>query len=153
MKVPHVQYPGWTLSSDYNVVRAVSLIRGRHTRERIGFLTGCFDLLHVGHVSINHSDLYQLLAYAITTDLPERLLIYGAGSREEIVHHMVNIGRILRVISQDLSVPPEELLQQIADLTEVIRSGEGQQVRLRPIWPKAERHPVTTTSKIATTLS
>ena len=50
MKVPYIQHRGWTLSEDYNIVETLSHIRHKHKGERIGFLTGCFDLLHIGHV-------------------------------------------------------------------------------------------------------
>lgn len=33
----------------------------------------------VGPAGVEHADLYQLLSYAVASDLPGGLLVYGAG--------------------------------------------------------------------------
>lgn len=68
-----------------------------------------------------NADLYQLLAYCVGTDLPGGILIYAAGEGEPFRHEVVNLGRILEVVTFDVRVPPSALLAQIAVLAERIR--------------------------------
>lgn len=61
-----------------------------------------------------NADLYQLLAYCVATDLPGGMLIYAAGEGEPFRHEVVNLGRILEVVTLDLRVPPSSVLAQVA---------------------------------------
>jgi hypothetical protein len=70
---------------------------------------------------IDHSDLYQLLAYVIACHLPGGLLIYGSGEKA-ITHDIVRAGRRLEVVSLNLSDPPERILQSTEDLADVIKA-------------------------------
>ena len=71
---------------------------------------------------VTHPDLYQLLAYAIATDLPGGLLVYAAGESEPAVHEVVYLGRNLEVVSLDLAGSPEQVLEQIDGVAIRIRS-------------------------------
>jgi len=68
-----------------------------------------------------HSDLYQLLSYVIASDLPGGLLIYGSGGNA-ISHEIERVGKTLEVVSLNLSESPEQILQSIGDLAELVRS-------------------------------
>jgi 5-methylcytosine-specific restriction enzyme subunit McrC len=70
---------------------------------------------------IDHSDLYQLLAYVIACHLPGGLLIYGSGEKA-ITHDIVRAGKRLEVVSLNLSDPPERILQSMEDLADVIKA-------------------------------
>jgi 5-methylcytosine-specific restriction enzyme subunit McrC len=74
---------------------------------------------------IKHADLYQLLAYAIATELSGGLLIYAAGEGEPAVHEVVNVGKQLEVISMDLSGTPGEILAEVSDIGQTIKRMTG----------------------------
>jgi 5-methylcytosine-specific restriction enzyme subunit McrC len=60
------------------------------------------------------NDLYQLLAYATATHLPQATLIYADGPRG-LPHHLVkNTDVQLRMIRLDLTSTPDQLLAQLA---------------------------------------
>ncbi|PWF84028.1 hypothetical protein CIK52_13925 [Kocuria rosea] len=58
-------------------------------------------------------DLYQLLAYATATGLPEATLIYAEGPLAPVVHEVRHAGKRLRLRHLDLSVPPPEVIRQL----------------------------------------
>jgi 5-methylcytosine-specific restriction enzyme subunit McrC len=68
---------------------------------------------------VEHPDLYQLLAYAVATDLPGGLLVYAAGESRPATHTVD--GRELQVTALDLAGPPESVLGQIATLAGRVR--------------------------------
>ncbi|MCR9119714.1 MAG: McrC family protein [bacterium] len=68
-----------------------------------------------------HADLYQLLAYTISTSLPSGILIYAAGESEPTSHQVIKLGKRLDVQSLDLSGSPVEVLKQIDQLADGIR--------------------------------
>jgi 5-methylcytosine-specific restriction enzyme subunit McrC len=70
---------------------------------------------------VKHPDLYQLLAYTVAAGVPGGLLIYAAGEGEPVVHEVVDLGKRLEVRTLDLTVRPEEILGQVAELAEGIR--------------------------------
>lgn len=76
-------------------------------------------------------DLYQLLAYVVAADLPSGILIYAQGDGPAGVHRVRHLDRELEVTALDLSLPPEELLEQVAALAERIRGMAGKDDRLR----------------------
>ncbi len=60
-----------------------------------------------------NADIYQATAYAIATGLERAVLIYANAERPAARYRVVNAGKVVDVISIDLSVPPAELLRQI----------------------------------------
>ena len=73
---------------------------------------------------IKHPDLYQLLAYTLSTQLPRGLLIYADGEGEPAEHVIVHSGKKLRVITIDLHASPDEILKRIAGIAEQIKAEE-----------------------------
>ena len=71
---------------------------------------------------IKHADIYQLLSYTIAADLPQGLLIYAAGEREQGVHEIVHVEKELAITTLDLEGTPDEILEQIGWLAERIKS-------------------------------
>lgn len=69
----------------------------------------------------HNPDLYQLLAYLVATDLPTGILIYAAGDGVPTHHHVRYTDKTLIVESLDLEGTPEQVLQQINHLAEMIR--------------------------------
>jgi len=61
-------------------------------------------------------DLYQLLAYATATRLPEATLIYAQGPEEPRVHEIPHAAVRLRIEHLDLSRSPTLLLEDLADI-------------------------------------
>jgi 5-methylcytosine-specific restriction enzyme subunit McrC len=74
-----------------------------------------------GHGVLN-PDVYQLLSYVVSADLPAGMLIYAAGEADNVVHDIAHIGRRLVVTTIDVSGSPEEILCQIGHLAEQIRA-------------------------------
>lgn len=70
---------------------------------------------------MKNPDIYQLLAYTVATELPSGLLIYAAGEEEPVEHEVVNIGKVLEVMTLDLSRSPEEILSRVATVAARIR--------------------------------
>jgi len=79
---------------------------------------------------IDHSDLYQLLAYVIACHLPGGLLIYGSGEKA-ITHDIVRAGKRLEVVSLNLSDPPERILQSMEDLADLIKALRANTAKVR----------------------
>jgi 5-methylcytosine-specific restriction enzyme subunit McrC len=67
------------------------------------------------------ADLYQLLAYATGTELPEATLVYAEGPPEPRVHNILGTGVQLRIEHIDLARPPSMLLAQLDRLADSIR--------------------------------
>jgi 5-methylcytosine-specific restriction enzyme subunit McrC len=69
-----------------------------------------------------NADLFQLLAYAIATSLPQGTLIYAADEDTSGGEYVVrNADKILRVISIDLAAPPGAIRRRIAAIGDEIR--------------------------------
>lgn len=68
------------------------------------------------------ADLYQLLAYATATELPEALLIYAHGPEEPHTHQVRHADIQLRISHLDLAQPPAQLLQQLDLIAAAIRA-------------------------------
>ena len=79
---------------------------------------------------IRHPDLYQVLAYAIATDLEDALLIYAAGEGERMTHHVHDLGRRLHVTTVDVAGTPAAILHEVAELAREVealaRAGDAQ---------------------------
>ena len=82
----------------------------------------------IEYEGFKNADLYQLLAYCVATDLPSGLLIYAAGEGEPFRHEVVNLGRLLEVVTLDLTAAPAQLLGQIAAIADRIRTQIGSTV-------------------------
>jgi 5-methylcytosine-specific restriction enzyme subunit McrC len=61
----------------------------------------------------HNPDLYQVLAYAIATDLPDATLIYAKGEDAPAEHEVRHVGKRLRVVALDLELEPDGVLAQI----------------------------------------
>ncbi|MFE7631581.1 McrC family protein [Kocuria sp. NPDC057446] len=70
----------------------------------------------------HEADLYQLLAYATATGLPEATLIYAQGPRARIVHEVRHAQKRLYVRHLDLSASPQEVLNQVHALAERVNT-------------------------------
>lgn len=57
-------------------------------------------------------DLYQALAYALATGLPEATLLYAEGG-QDMDHLIPAVGKVVRVRHLDLGMPPDHVLGQI----------------------------------------
>lgn len=68
-----------------------------------------------------NADLYQATAYALATGLQRATLIYAKSEGPATRHRIVNTGKTVDVIAVDLSVPPSELLGQVAAIADGIR--------------------------------
>jgi hypothetical protein len=69
-----------------------------------------------------------LLAYCVATRLPRGMLIYAAGVAEPVTHCVPLLDKVLEVVTLDLSVPPAEILAQVARLCQRVRKWRRQQV-------------------------
>ena len=76
---------------------------------------------------IPNADLYQLLAYTIAADLPAGLLIYAHGDTNPTVHTVRHVGKRLQIMAVDLSGSPQQILTEVAQTANRIRS-----IRQRP---------------------
>ncbi len=63
-----------------------------------------------------NADYYQLLSYTAAADLPGGMLIYASGEAEPGVHRIRHLGKRLTVAALDLSVGPNEVLEQVRSL-------------------------------------
>lgn len=70
----------------------------------------------VNAAGVKHPDLYQLLSYLVSTDLPSGILIYAKGEDDPAVHDVVNIGRQLEVVAVDLEQESDDVLDQIEEI-------------------------------------
>lgn len=55
--------------------------------------------------SVRHPDVYQVLAYAVATDLPGALLIYAADEAEPARYRIVHADKTVEVVAVDLDGP------------------------------------------------
>jgi 5-methylcytosine-specific restriction enzyme subunit McrC len=67
-------------------------------------------------------DLYQLLAYATATDLPEATLIYADGPPQPRTHHVRHRHVDLHIHHLDLDQPPTYVLRELAHLAAQVRA-------------------------------
>lgn len=70
---------------------------------------------------IRHPDLYQLLAYAIATDLDEGLLVYAAGETTPTDHDISHAGKRLRVRVLDVAADPHDVLVGVQAIADEVR--------------------------------
>ncbi|WP_272026536.1 McrC family protein [Kocuria rosea] len=64
----------------------------------------------------HEADLYQLLAYATATGLPEATLVYAQGPHTPITHDVRHSGERLHLRHLDLLVPPLAVLRQVGGI-------------------------------------
>lgn len=81
----------------------------------------------------HEADLYQLLAYATATGLPEAMLIYAQGPQAPATHEVRHVGKRLHLRHLDLSASPQEVLNQVRALAERVKT------RQRIEWPSGTR--------------
>ena len=62
---------------------------------------------------VKHPDLYQVLSYAVATDLPAGLLVYAKGEDESVSHRVVHLGKRLEIVTLSLDGDIEDLMEQI----------------------------------------
>jgi 5-methylcytosine-specific restriction enzyme subunit McrC len=84
----------------------------------------------------NH--LYQLLAYAISADVPAAVLVYAAGEGEPGVYRVSNAGKELHVAALDLAAEPEMILEQVRGLANRIQ-GLAMPPSANAVFPAASR--------------
>jgi 5-methylcytosine-specific restriction enzyme subunit McrC len=70
---------------------------------------------------MQHPDLYQMLAYTTATARRHGLLIYAAGEEPGTTHRIVEADKEVTIRSLDLDVQPAAVLQQIAEIAELIK--------------------------------
>ena len=75
---------------------------------------------HVDEEGVKNADLYQLLAYATAANLDYGLLVYAKGGMTPIIHTVRNAGVELEVTSLDLSKKPQEILDDVGRIANVI---------------------------------
>lgn len=68
-----------------------------------------------------HPDLYQLLAYAVATDLPGGMLIYAAGEDVDVVHAIAQLPKRLEVVTLHCDGSEADILMQVGEIAERIR--------------------------------
>ena len=76
----------------------------------------------IADARVPNADLYQLLAYATALALPGGLLIYAQGEAERAEYVVRHAGKRLQVAALDLSGSPDELLADIGELADSVRS-------------------------------
>jgi 5-methylcytosine-specific restriction enzyme subunit McrC len=82
---------------------------------------------------VKHSDIYQMLAYTIATDLPAGLLVYAAGEAESGTHIVRHAGKRLEIRALDISGSANDVLDRVGELGNRIRElrAEGRRARHR----------------------
>lgn len=73
-----------------------------------------------------NSDLYQLLAYVVATDLDQGTLIYAKGEAVPVDHDVRFLNRTIRVRAVDLAEEPEAVLRQIGQIAVDIQAAAVQ---------------------------
>ena len=68
-----------------------------------------------------HADIYQMLAYCAAADLPYGLLIYASGEGEPDQYEIKHVGKTVEVESLDLSGTPDDILNEVDRLGNLIR--------------------------------
>lgn len=67
-------------------------------------------------------DIYQALAYALATGVPEATLFYAVGGQDRD-HLIPSAGKVIRVRHVDLAQPPDLVLQQVVRASGVTATG------------------------------
>ena len=73
--------------------------------------------------AVPNADLYQLLAYTTALDLPGGLLIYAEGETDTATYEVRHSGKRLEVTALDLSGTLDDVLRQVGELVDGIRTG------------------------------
>lgn len=73
----------------------------------------------------NPADLYQMLAYAVSTRLPSAMLVYADGPPSPTLINIENANVLLMLERLDLAQPTRALLQRVDQLASTIRSMPG----------------------------
>lgn len=89
------------------------------TGDRCEFVGDC-KYKRVNVAGIKHADLYQLLAYTTATGLDQGLLIYAHGEAEPREHLVLLAGKRLRVTAVNLSGAPDEILEEVARIGDLV---------------------------------
>ena len=71
--------------------------------------------------SVPNADLYQLLAYTTTLDLPGGLLIYAHGETKPIIHQVRYSGKLLEIFTLDISGDLDDVLNRVERLAQRVR--------------------------------
>ncbi|KRC53368.1 hypothetical protein ASE19_13535 [Nocardioides sp. Root79] len=71
-------------------------------------------------VGFPQADLYQLLAYCTVLGLAEGHLVYAAGNERAVEHTVRGAGVAITCHTLDLDQPPDQLLELVAELAEVL---------------------------------
>ncbi|MYE54914.1 MAG: restriction endonuclease, partial [Chloroflexi bacterium] len=72
--------------------------------------------------SVRPDDLYQLLAYTTSLDLPGGLLIYAQGGADTAVYKVRHAGKTLEVAALDLSGEFEDVLARVGILAQRVKA-------------------------------
>ena len=67
-----------------------------------------------------NADLYQILAYTTSLDLPGGLLVYAEGEREPATYTIRNSGKHLEVATLDLSGSLEDVLERVRNVARMV---------------------------------
>jgi 5-methylcytosine-specific restriction enzyme subunit McrC len=76
----------------------------------------------IGLEGIDHPDLYQVLAYAVASDLSGGLLVYAFGEAEPVEHRVMHSGKRLEITTVDISGSPEDILADVARIARRVRA-------------------------------
>jgi len=77
----------------------------------------------IADAGVIHSDIYQLLAYAVANELPEASLIYAMPKSEQVglkllkTHKIERANARINVFALDLTTSSDEILRQIAEFS------------------------------------
>ena len=98
---------------------------------RTGFI-GDAKYKRIKHERIPNADIYQMLAYLTASGLPEGMLIYAKGMREdtslpaeEITYTVRMSGQSIHVVALDLSGSLDEILERVRGLGDRIKGLAG----------------------------
>ena len=104
-------------AGDIHLYPDISWWDGHHCR-----FVGDVKYKRIDSAGAKNSDVYQVLAYAVATNLPGGLLIYAAGEAEDTTHEIVHLGKRIEVNALDLSGKPEDMLEQMMSIARRIRA-------------------------------
>ncbi len=68
-----------------------------------------------------HADIYQMLAYCTSANLPWGLLIYAAGESQRGRYEIRDAGKTIEAAAIDLHCRLDEILTQVRDLAELVK--------------------------------
>ena len=63
-----------------------------------------------------NADIYQMLAYCTSADLPSGLLIYAKGESDPATYNITNANKTIELAAIDLEGQPEDILKQVKGL-------------------------------------